>query len=213
MIGRRRVAFVVGICCCSSAGAAAPLTDHQEDAGELGNTLQYVAPVAALALTFLFKHEVGPQRSSLNTDELLQLNNSPRHDLALAVGRTFVVTQTLKYAFNETRPDGGSHSFPSGHTALAFTGAEFIRKEYGWRWGLPAYAVATYVGWSRVESREHYSRDVLAGAAIGILVNHDIREYHTRFGLLNLQFAPAIILNSSATGVSSAPGLQFTLAY
>jgi PAP2 superfamily len=207
MLNWRGLGFIVGMCCVGNAAAAVPLTDHQEDAGELGDTLQYVAPVAAFALTFLLNGSSEPDRRNLNTDELLHLNNSPRHDFGLAVGRSFVLTESLKYAFNETRPDGGTHSFPSGHTALAFTGAEFIRKEYGLLWGLPAYAIASYVGWSRVESREHYTHDVLAGAAIGILVNHDFREIHTRYGLLSFQSAPLVV-----QGVSVA-GVQLTLAF
>ena len=191
--------------------AATPLTDSREDAGESGTVLQYVVPVTALALTFVLDGPSKPNDLDLNlnfnTDRLIHLDGSPRHDLALAFGRSLVLTQTLKYAVNETRPDGGSHSFPSGHTAAAFTGAEFIRKEYGWWWGIPAYAMATYVGWSRVDAREHYAHDVLAGAAIGILVNHDFRELHTRYGALS--FAPATL----PSGEHSVMGLQFNLQF
>ena len=72
-------------------------------------------------------------------------------------------------------PNGGPRSFPSGHTSIAFSGAEFIRKEYGWRWAAAAYAAAGFVGWSRAwnRSQQHYVHDVLAGAALGILANHD----------------------------------------
>ncbi len=34
---------------------------------------------------------------------------------------------------------------------------------------VPAYAAASFVAYSRVESREHYPHDVVAGAGIGIL--------------------------------------------
>jgi membrane-associated phospholipid phosphatase len=33
---------------------------------------------------------------------------------------------------------------------------------------LPLYAAAGFVAYSRVESREHHPRDVIAGAAIGV---------------------------------------------
>jgi membrane-associated phospholipid phosphatase len=82
---------------------------------------------------------------------------------ALALG----VTYGLKYAVNAERPNGGDRSFPSGHASLSFCSAEFLRKRCGWTWGLPAYAVAGFVGYSRVEAREHYTGDVLAGALIG----------------------------------------------
>jgi membrane-associated phospholipid phosphatase len=47
--------------------------------------------------------------------------------------------------------------------------ATFIQQRYGWQYGLPAYVAASYVGYTRVASDQHYLEDVLAGAAIGAL--------------------------------------------
>jgi membrane-associated phospholipid phosphatase len=192
-----------------AAVAAVPLNDSREDAGELGDTLQYVVPAAALALTWVLsgQAEQGASAMSLNADSALHLGGTPRHDLALAFGRSIVATEALKFTFNEKRPNGGDHSFPSGHTSFAFTGAEFIRKEYGWRWAVPAFGIASYVGFSRVRSREHHTHDVLAGALIGILANHDLREVRTRHGILN--FGPT----TAAMDGSPAMGLQFSLDF
>jgi membrane-associated phospholipid phosphatase len=88
--------------------------------------------------------------------------------LAVSLGVTWGVTFALKRAINETRPNGGDYSFPSGHSSSSFASAEFMRRRYGWRWGAPAYALAAFVAYSRVESRMHYTHDVVAGAAIGI---------------------------------------------
>ena len=82
---------------------------------------------------------------------------------------TLGVTGMLKYTVDAERPNGGSHSFPSGHTAAAFSGASFLQKRYGWHYGIPAYAAASFVGYSRIESNNHYSRDVFAAAAIGVV--------------------------------------------
>jgi len=79
------------------------------------------------------------------------------------------VTYGLKYSIDKKRPNGGSHSFPSGHTSAAFQGAAFIHKRYGWKYSIPAYIGAAFVGYSRVESDNHYIEDVLAGAAIGTI--------------------------------------------
>ncbi|HOT97347.1 MAG TPA: phosphatase PAP2 family protein [bacterium] len=87
--------------------------------------------------------------------------------LARVSSLTLGVTTALKYLINEKRPDGGKYGFPSGHASVTFCAAEFIRKRYGWRPGLPAYAAALFTAWSRVESRRHYTHDVLAGAALG----------------------------------------------
>jgi membrane-associated phospholipid phosphatase len=79
------------------------------------------------------------------------------------------VVYALKYSIDTNRPDGGAHSSPSGHAATAFSGASFIQRRYGWKYGAPAYVAASYVGWSRVESDNHYLKDVIAGAALGII--------------------------------------------
>ena len=79
-------------------------------------------------------------------------------------------TYALKFAVDKQRPDhSGNDSFPSAHTSVAFQGASFIQLRYGWRYGIPAYAAATAVGWSRVAADKHDPVDVLAGAAIGVL--------------------------------------------
>ena len=91
--------------------------------------------------------------------------------LAEAYASTMVLVYTLKPLVDRTRPDGGAQSFPSGHTASAFAGATFVQIRYGWRLGLPAYVLAAYVGYSRVETRRHYTSDVLAGAVFGIAAN------------------------------------------
>ncbi len=67
-----------------------------------------------------------------------------------AAGATLI----LKYAVKEERPDHSNmHSFPSGHTAVAFTNATFLQRRYGWKFGVPAYAVAAYVGWGECSPR------------------------------------------------------------
>lgn len=88
----------------------------------------------------------------------------------LEAGAVTVATDyLLKYAVSKRRPDGSdSHSFPSNHTGVAFVGASFLQQRYGWKWGVPAYAVAAYVGWGRIYSKKHDFWDVLAGAAIGV---------------------------------------------
>lgn len=71
------------------------------------------------------------------------------------------------------RPDGSaSNSFPSGHTASAFMGAELLRIEY-WetsRWiGVAGYTVATGTAFMRLYNNKHWLTDVITGAGIGIL--------------------------------------------
>ena len=74
---------------------------------------------------------------------------------------------TLKQIVREQRPDHSDfHSFPSNTAALAFAPAQFLWDRYGWQVGLPAYAAATFVGWSRVDAKKHHWYDVAASAGI-----------------------------------------------
>jgi membrane-associated phospholipid phosphatase len=80
-----------------------------------------------------------------------------------------IVVQTLKFAAERSRPDSTNHfSFPSGHTASAFATATVLQRDFGWKVGIPAYAVGAWVAASRMGSNKHYLSDVLAGAAIGM---------------------------------------------
>ena len=79
---------------------------------------------------------------------------------------TALATHTLKFAVNKERPDGGDYSWPSGHTSAAMQGAAYLQFRYGWEYGVPAYAAASLVGYSRVQADKHYVRDVVAGAVL-----------------------------------------------
>ena len=91
---------------------------------------------------------------------------------ATATSGLFVVgsVYALKHLVHRERPYGGSFdSFPSGHSAVAFWGAEIVREEYGWGWGLGAYAFAGGIAALRLYHNQHWATDVLSGAAIGFL--------------------------------------------
>jgi membrane-associated phospholipid phosphatase len=79
---------------------------------------------------------------------------------------------SAKYWSHELRPSGSDYlSFPSGHTAEAFVGAEFMRMEYKdvspW-YGVAGYAMATMTGLLRMYNDAHWASDVIAGAGVGI---------------------------------------------
>lgn len=79
----------------------------------------------------------------------------------------------LKTVIDAPRPDGSdNNSFPSGHTAIAFMGAEFFRKEFGERsvwYGVAGYTLATTTALLRLHHKRHRPIDVAAGAIIGVL--------------------------------------------
>jgi membrane-associated phospholipid phosphatase len=80
-----------------------------------------------------------------------------------------VLTQGIKVTTKRTRPSGGSHAFPSGHTSATFATAEVLREHFGWKWGAPAYAIGVYVSVSRMVDNKHWASDVVFGTAIGIV--------------------------------------------
>ncbi|MEY4834200.1 MAG: hypothetical protein RI980_315 [Bacteroidota bacterium] len=80
---------------------------------------------------------------------------------------------SIKKISHVLRPDGsGYNSFPSGHTATAFMGAELLFQEYkdvSYWYGISGYFVAAGTGAFRMINNRHWLSDVAAGAGIGIL--------------------------------------------
>lgn len=80
----------------------------------------------------------------------------------------------IKYSAAEMRPDGSTaNSFPSGHTATAFTCATILHKEYGltrspW-FSVGGYAISTLTGIMRTLNNRHWISDVLVGAGLGVI--------------------------------------------
>ncbi|MBQ9471376.1 MAG: phosphatase PAP2 family protein [Bacteroidales bacterium] len=91
----------------------------------------------------------------------------------LAVGLTVAAMLTTKNIAKRMRPDDSTpNSFFSGHTAMAFCGAELLWQEYKHHspWlGVVGYSVATFVGLSRIYHVRHWFTDVVAGAGAGMI--------------------------------------------
>ena len=87
--------------------------------------------------------------------------------LVAVTGATVGTAFLLKHVVHEERPNHADfQSFPSDTAALAFAPAQFLWDRYGWRYGAPAYLAAGFVGYSRVEAKEHHWWDVAASAGI-----------------------------------------------
>ncbi|MEJ4087004.1 phosphatase PAP2 family protein [Galbibacter orientalis] len=130
-------------------------------------------------------------------------------DRTIILGTAYLIMGSsvtgLKAITRIERPDGTSrNSFPSGHTATAFMGAEFLYQEYKdvsiW-YGIAGYAVATGTGFFRIYNDRHWFSDVIAGAGIGILstkiaywihpfINKKIFLNHTKEKRFDKAFAP-----------------------
>lgn len=88
------------------------------------------------------------------------------------------LTIGLKEMSRRSRPQGKGFSFPSGHTTISFASATVLQQHFGWKVGIPAYAVASYVAASRVQMKRHYLSDVTFGAALGIVAGRSVSIGH-----------------------------------
>lgn len=127
-----------------------------------GDILQIFIPSSAFAYSLITKDSTGSN----------QFIKSFMFNIA--------VTYILKISINKKRPDGGSYSFPSGHTSTSFQGAAYIQKRYGWKYGFYAYLGAGFVGCSRIIAEKHYTEDVLAGAVLGIVSSYLFTENYKK---------------------------------
>ena len=128
--------------------------DDVEHLQEIGDATQYLVPFAGL----------GMAAGARDWEGSLQLIKAT----VVQVGTLAL----LKNLSGKSRPNfSNTASFPSGHTAASFLGSSFIHRRYGAKWGIPAHIVASYTGYSRVLSQNHFVDDVLSGAALGIMSN------------------------------------------
>lgn len=170
---------------------------------KIDNYIQYLPAVSSLGLSLLgvkAKHNYKERISVLITSHL-------------AMG---IMTNSLKYVINEKRPDSDAlNSFPSGHTAMVFTGAEIVRSEYSdasiW-YGIGSYTIACGVAFLRLYNQRHWLNDVIAGAGIGILsarigywllpLSHKLFKFEKKD--MNLIFLPLYQTDSKSFGGSLA---------
>jgi hypothetical protein len=106
-----------------------------------------------------------------------------------AAANSLAVTEALKYSLGRARPfqdngngaffQGGS-SFPSEHSAIAWSVAGVVAHEYpGPLTKIAAYTLAAFVDYSRIRAREHFPSDVFVGGVLGNFIGQDIySRYH-----------------------------------
>lgn len=117
---------------------------------------------------------------------------------ALAVST--LLTSGLKVLTHQRRPDGSDfRSFPSGHASAAFTVAT-MQAHYHPKQALLWYGGATIIAASRVKLNRHYTRDVVAGAALGFVsARFELKQPR---GLLLRPFIRSDGPNNRVTGLS-----------
>ena len=136
--------------------------------------------------------------------------------LASAIGPG-LVTQALKYSIGRARPRqdlgilhvrpfSGDVSFPSGHTAQAFSFASAVSETCQSLWvSVPLYAAATLTGIARIYHDAHFLSDVTAGAVIGTLSGvYSARYIRGRTSRDKVVLAP--FYDSGAPGLAVSAG-------
>lgn len=117
--------------------------------------------------------------------------------MAISTTGTLATVGILKEVINRERPNGNNdNSFPSGHSASAFSGAANLHYRYGWEYGLPAYVLAFGVGWSRVAADKHYWSDVFGGLVIA-----NVWSYVFVDAMPNATLLPGIDLQKKNYGI------------
>jgi len=80
---------------------------------------------------------------------------------------------------------------------VTFGTATVLQRNFGWKAGVPAYALASYVAASRVQMKRHFLSDVAFGAAIGIVAGRTVTVGR---GLARFAVAPTV--SSNQAGIS-----------
>ena len=187
-----------------SIGGASALAANEFD-GRVTSSFSSSAPLGSVSQAGNAMGSVAVQLgTALTTYALGKATHSPT---VTSLGRDFfraqIVTQTMtqgiKLAASRARPDGTQYSFPSGHTASAFATATVLQRHFGWKAGIPAYSVASWVAASRVQTKRHYLSDVAFGAALGIVGGRTVTIGHgdTRFAV-----APAVAPGGAGVSVT-----------
>lgn len=149
---KRFIALLLVAFCFGNIYSQNPITSSQKTHKTTGDILVVAMPALALGSTFIWKD-----------------GEKGTYQFSKALAGTVALSYALKLTIKKERPNGeNNNSFPSAHTSVAFASAAFVQKRYGWEYGIPAYLLAGYVGYSRVEANKHDGWDVVAGAAIGI---------------------------------------------
>lgn len=118
-------------------------------------------------------------------------------DLIRAQVLAQAMTAGIKLSARRNRPDGGEFSFPSGHTSVTFATATVVLRHFGWKAGVPAYAVASYVAASRVHVKRHFLSDVAFGAVVGVVAGRTVT-----IGVGKTRFALSPAVSRNQAGVS-----------
>ena len=111
--------------------------------------------------------------------------------LAVETLATVGTAYALKNIVRERRPDGSDYqSFPSDTTALAASGSSFLWGRYGWEYGLPATLATGFVGYSRIQARDHHWYDTVTSLGISAIFGYVVTTPFQRRTNIRTELSP-----------------------
>jgi membrane-associated phospholipid phosphatase len=125
--------------------------------------------------------------------------------LKVAVGRS---RPSADLGTHDFHPLNGGQSFPSGHSTQAFALASVIAEHADRPWvSCLSYGLAGLVGLSRMEQRQHFLSEVVAGGLIGTFVGKSVVTFNQSLRAsarpkVAMSFAP--IIQPGGYGFSAA---------
>ena len=114
-----------------------------------------------------------------------------------------MMTIALKGITHTESPNGDPLGWPSGHTSSTFCLATVLHEAYGPWVGVPLFAFASFVGYERIDARNHDFNDVISGALIGIAIGHAVYQNH-RPRVMGFDVIPYADPSRNAFGVALA---------
>ena len=141
------------------------LNSFWDSVGDVGgNPGLHFAVAGAMYFTSLYQQDVKHYEVSKALINALAING--------------LTTLALKGVANSESPNGDDFGWPSGHTSSTFCFATVMHEAYGPWVGVPLFAFATFVGYERIDARNHDFHDVISGAMIGIAIGHAVYQNH-----------------------------------
>jgi hypothetical protein len=125
--------------------------------------------------------------SKKNQDDLSQ---ERAKSMIAALSVAGVTTFGLKAIRDNEAPNGKDWAWPSGHAASSFTVASMLDEFYGPKVGVPAYALASLISYRMLDTGDHWTSDIIFGAAIGWVVGHTFGAKHKELEVAGFKVLP-----------------------
>jgi membrane-associated phospholipid phosphatase len=157
------------------------VADGFADVGRgFGNGLYVVPAVAAAYAAGEASKDKRLRRASLDALESLAISGLFVTGTKVVAGRNRPYVGVGRGDWAGPSSGNAQYSFPSGHSAAAFSVATTFATEYGDVPGVApgAYALAALTGLSRIYNNQHWASDVFVGGALGYFTANAVARAH-----------------------------------